>query len=641
MPPKSKSKSKSKQKPSSTTSSVEKQLWSSLTTLSPWLLDAVATMGFTKMTPVQASTIPLFVGNKDVVVEAVTGSGKTLAFLIPIIERLIRSKETRGKGFLEGIIISPTRELATQIYGVCEGLLKFWPVTEGGDGDEGEGAVPCPIRPQLLVGGSNTTPQKDLKLFLSNSTNLVIATPGRLNDLLQSDYVRTSSFDVLVLDEADRLLDLGFKETLMKILARLPKQRRTGLFSASVTDAVEGVMGWVGVRNGVRINVKVRDHKDEEKRTPVSLDIGYIPVQASEKLFWIPRIIESLPLPPQKAIVYFSTCHAVDYFAHLLPVILPTYFKIIALHGRQSSVNRGKNFEEFVSSAGVTMLLTTDVAARGLDVPEVDLVVQLDAPQDPKQFMHRCGRSGRAGRRGKAVLLLTKGREEDYAGFMKVRKTPMRLIPDKEIPAPGEKDVKEGLERLRKVVRSDRAVYEKGMQGFVSWVRSYKAHITSSIFRIEDVDWSEAGRGWALLKMPKMPELKGVTDIDLQLREEVDVDGIKFKDKAREKQRQEGIQYRQTEEFQEKMQQEKEQRLENKKKNFAWSGKQESKEQREDKRERKRKRKDAEKYSKMTEEEKKEADELQEMIRQIKKSKREDDGDNDDDEAEEEDDDGN
>ncbi|KAF3296934.1 ATP-dependent rRNA helicase spb4 [Orbilia oligospora] len=631
----SKSRSKSKPKPSSTTLSVEKQLWSSLTTLSPWLLDAVATMGFTKMTPVQASTIPLFLGNKDVVVEAVTGSGKTLAFLIPIIERLIRSKETRGKGFLEGIIISPTRELATQIYGVCEGLLKFWPVTEGGDGDEGSSVVPCPIRPQLLVGGSNTTPQKDLKLFLSTSTNLVIATPGRLNDLLQSDYVRTSSFDVLVLDEADRLLDLGFKETLMKILARLPKQRRTGLFSASVTDAVEGVMGWVGVRNGVRINVKVRDHKDEEKRTPVSLDIGYIPVQASEKLFWVPRIIESLPLLPQKTIVYFSTCHAVDYFAHLLPVILPAHFKVIALHGRQSSVNRGKNFEEFVNSTGVTMLLTTDVAARGLDVPEVDLVVQLDAPQDPKQFMHRCGRSGRAGRRGKAVLLLTKGREEDYAGFMKVRKTPMRLIPDIEIRAPEEKDVREGLEKLRKVVRGDRAVYEKGMQGFVSWVRSYKAHVTSSIFRIEDVDWSEAGRGWALLKMPKMPELKGVTDIDLRLKEEVDVDGIKFKDKAREKQRQEGIQYRQTEEFQEKMQQEKEQRLENKKKNFAWSGKQESKEQREDQRERKRKRRDAEKYSKMTEEEKKDADELQEMIRQVKKSKQDEGGD----EEEQEDDD--
>ncbi|KAK6346882.1 ATP-dependent rRNA helicase spb4 [Orbilia brochopaga] len=621
MPSKSSSKSKSKQLSSSTAG--DKQLWTSLTTLSPWLLDAVATMGFTKMTPVQASTIPLFLGNKDVVVEAVTGSGKTLAFLIPVIERILRSKETRGKGFLEAIVVSPTRELATQIYGVCEGLLKFWP-TAGSEGTEEEGSegTPCPVRPQLLVGGSNATPQKDLKLFLSNATNLVIATPGRLNDLLSSDYVRTSSFDVLVLDEADRLLDLGFKETLMKILARLPKQRRTGLFSASVTDAVEGVMGWVGVRNGVRVNVKVRGHKDEEKRTPVSLDIGYIPVLASQKLFYLRRILDSLAMPPQKTIVYFSTCHAVDYFAHLVPVLLPEYFTVIALHGRQSSVNRTRNFEQFTTATGVTMLLTTDVAARGLDIPEVDLVVQMDAPQDPKQFMHRCGRSGRAGRRGKAVLLLTKGREEDYVPFMKVRKTPMRLIPETEVAPPEAGEVAEGLEALRKVVKGDRAVYEKGMQGFVSWVRSYKAHVTTSIFRIEDVDWSETARGWALLKMPRMPELKGLQEeVDLQLAEAIDVDAIRFKDKAREKQRQEGTAQRQTEEYQEKMQREKEKRLESKKRNSAWSGKTEAREEREDRRERKRKRRDAERYGKMSVEERAQADELDEMIRQVKRGK--------------------
>ncbi|KAF3918621.1 hypothetical protein AA313_de0203759 [Arthrobotrys entomopaga] len=597
-------------------------------------------MGFTKMTPVQASTIPLFLGNKDVVVEAVTGSGKTLAFLIPVIERIIRSKETRGKGFLEAIVISPTRELATQIHGVCENLLKFWPCG-GGSEEEDAPTQPCPIRPQLLVGGSNATPQKDLKLFLSNSTNLVIATPGRLNDLLSSEYVRTSSFDVLVLDEADRLLDLGFKETLMKILARLPKQRRTGLFSASVTDAVEGVMGWVGVRNGVRINVKVRGHKDEEKRTPVSLDIGYIPLRPSQKLFYIPKIIESLATPPQKMIVYFSTCHAVDYFAHLLPVLVPDYFSIIALHGRQSSVNRTRNFEQFAKSTRVSVLLTTDVAARGLDIPEVDLVIQLDAPQDPKQFMHRCGRSGRAGRRGKAVLLLTKGKEEDYVPFMKVRKTPMRLIPESEVRPPTKEEMKESLEKLRKVVKADRAVYEKGLQGFVSWVRSYKAHVTTSIFRIEDVDWSETGRGWALIKMPKMPELKGISDIDLELEEGeegVDVEGIRFKDKTREKQRQDGILLRQTEEYKEKMQKEKEQRLENKKKNSSWSGKQETKEQKEERRERKRKRKDADRYNKMSAEEKKEADELEEMIRQVKRTKPGDMNDDDEEEEEEEDD---
>jgi len=156
-----------------------------------------------------------------------------------------------------------------QIFNVCESLLKFYPTPI--DDNDGTVLPSCPIHPQLLVAGG-TTPAQDLKAFLSQSSNLLIATPGRLNDLLASPYAHTSSFEVLVLDEADRLLDLGFKETLMKILSRLPKQRRTGLFSASITDAVEGVMGWVGIRNGVRVNVKVKGFKDEERRTPARYD---------------------------------------------------------------------------------------------------------------------------------------------------------------------------------------------------------------------------------------------------------------------------------------------------------------------------------------------------------------------------------
>src|SRR5205814_111951 len=120
----------------------------------------------------------------------------------------------------------------------------------------------------------------------------------------------------------------------------------------------------------------------------------------------------------------------------------------------------------------------------------VDLVLQLDAPQDPKQFLHRCGRSGRAGRKGRAILLLIRGREEDYVPFLKVRKTPIRLIAPAEIPPPSPGSIEEGLSKMRKIIKSDRAVYEKSMQSFVSWVRSYKAHIASSIFRIEDLDWT-------------------------------------------------------------------------------------------------------------------------------------------------------
>lgn len=294
--------------------------------LSPWLLDAVTTMGFAKMTPVQASTIPLFMGNKDVVVEAVTGSGKTLAFLIPVVERLLRGPsgldnrdegdgkrkldKTRKRGQVAAIIISPTRELATQIYNVLLSLLAFHipsavmlpdkgvaagvvhsgmdAKSKGGVGEEEaeedmnditESIAPFPesattgpkITAQLLLGGIQSLPV-DLKRFLACDPNVLIGTPGRLNELLSSPYVHCTadSFEVLVLDEADRLLDLGFEETLTKIISKLPKQRRTGLFSATVSDAVVGSLVRTGLRNPVKIVVKVRAENGdgEGKRTP-------------------------------------------------------------------------------------------------------------------------------------------------------------------------------------------------------------------------------------------------------------------------------------------------------------------------------------------------------------------------------------
>ena len=336
-------------------STLSPSAWTSVNPkLSPWLLDAVSSMGLRKMTPVQASTIPLFLGNKDVVVEAVTGSGKTLAFLIPVVERLLRGgsggggggggdddedggrrrrglDKTRKRGQVGAVIISPTRELATQTYSVLLALLAFHAPSavalpalqgggqsgaaaavkgergkkgkgtgegggeqqgkdlEGGSGEEEEeeeedmnditeSIEPLPeytidprIIPQLLLGGVQS-PAVDLKRFLAYDPNILVGTPGRLNELLLSPYVHctTESFEVLVLDEADRLLDLGFKEALTSIIAKLPKQRRTGLFSATVSDAVVGSLVRTGLRNPVKVVVKVRGEEGvgEERRIP-------------------------------------------------------------------------------------------------------------------------------------------------------------------------------------------------------------------------------------------------------------------------------------------------------------------------------------------------------------------------------------
>lgn len=395
------------------------------------------------------------------------------------------------------------------------------------------------VVPQLLLGGS-VTPAQDLSKFLKTSVNVLIGTPGRLLELLSSSHVHCSqsSFDALVLDEADRLLDLGFKDDLQRILSRLPKQRRTGLFSASVSEAVDQLIR-VGLRNPVRVAVKVKarvgvDGKIEDKRTPASLQMSYLVLPPSQKIPAIKAILSSLQPQPQKIIMYMTTCFSVDYFQHVLPEILKDY-SIIPLHGKHPDKVRKKNFTKFVESVVPSILLTTDVAARGLDIPAVDLVLQPDPPSDPKTFIHRCGRAGRAGRKGLAITFLTPGQEEDYIEFLNIRQTPISLLAKPDIKITPE-DAEAISAKIRKTIKTDRALFDKAQRGFVSWVRAYSKHTANSIFRIADLDWSELGNAWGLLKLPSMPELKK-WEGDRSLGVDLDFDAFAYKDKTREQQR--------------------------------------------------------------------------------------------------------
>lgn len=511
-------------------------------------------MGFTKMTPVQASTIPLFMAHKDVMVEAVTGSGKTLAFLIPILEKLLRLDEPIKKHHVGAIIVSPTRELASQIHNVSLSLLKFHdpsarflgqPVDadweDGRSKQDYSSSSTLKVVPQLLLGGSTTSAQ-DLSSFLKNSPNLLISTPGRLLEILSSPYVHCpqSSFEVLVLDEADRLLDLGFKDDLQKILTHLPKQRRTGLFSASVSEAVDQLIR-VGLRNPVRIAVKVKGANGAmDKRTPASLQMKYAITRPSDKLPALASLLHGLDPLPMKVIVYLSTCAAVDYFSHLLPfTVTPDAMILVPLHGKHPANVRQKNFIRFTNSACPALLLTTDVAARGLDIPQVDVVIQIDPPSDPKVFLHRCGRAGRAGRKGLSVIFLQPGREEDYVSFLEVRRTPVEELIEPDISVQPEKAGKMASS-LRNIVLKDRALHDKAQKAFVSWVRSYSKHQATSIFRITDLDWANLAKGWGLLKLPKMPELKGWDRKNYEV-EAIDWDDYSYKDTQREQYRKDAM----------------------------------------------------------------------------------------------------
>ncbi|SPO41118.1 related to ATP-dependent rRNA helicase SPB4 [Pseudozyma flocculosa] len=558
--------------------------WSRLKpSLTPWVASLLADMNFEQMTPVQASTIPLFLSHKDVIVEAVTGSGKTLAYVIPTIEMLLRKGATLKRDELGALIVCPTRELAQQVYGIvkmfldaqeraadAQGAAEADAETDGqkDEGDEDKeqnedgGAQPKISGVQLVIGGTKSNPAQDYAAFKDNGPDILVGTPGRLEELLTRKGVKKNELEVLVLDEADRLLDLGFSENLHNILNLLPRQRRTGLFSATMTDALSE-LARMGLRNPVRVVVKVEAKGDKRgvgaldasRRIPATLQNTFQVSRAENKMAQLLRILryesseDGLGGGARKFIVYFATCAQVNYFYKVLSRLKRVKgLAFYALHGKQTSSKRTATFKEFTSSTPApgtseqaSVLLCTDVAARGLDLPDVDIVVQYDAPTDPKVFSHRCGRTARAGRRGRAILLLTRGREEDYVEFLAVKKIPLQPYPylvhrpaSPLRPEPGlepgtasgsgsgsvgggqveiavDDDARALEDEMRGAVRRDRDLYELGMVAFVSFVRSYSKHEAVYIFRTADLDFHGLARSFALLRLPRMPETKAAT----------------------------------------------------------------------------------------------------------------------------------
>lgn len=414
-------------------------------------------------------------------------------------------------------MISPTRELAQQIFKVCTLLLGLPPPSEAeAEEDEQVKLLRDKLHPMLATGGGGQQSlAQELEAIAKHPPRILIGTPGRLEDLLitRKGLVDTKDLEILVLDEADRLLELGFSATINKILTSLPKQRRTGLFSATMTDDLSELVR-AGLRNPVKVVVKVSKalatHQLAEQRIPDSLQIEYIICEPWQKLEQMVRYISLAPT--HKYVVYFATCACVEYFFKVLRLIPALEaLDIVSLHGQMDIKRRTATYQQFTQlglSGRGALLVTTDVASRGLDIPDVDGVIQYDLPSDPKAFTHRCGRTARAGRQGRALFFLSPGREELYRDFLEVRKVPtverdfISITPE---PADG----KAFLRTLRAKVAQDRDLVERGIKAFVSFIRAYSKHHASYIFRVADMDF--AGHAWAylLLRLPKMPELKG------------------------------------------------------------------------------------------------------------------------------------
>jgi ATP-dependent RNA helicase DDX55/SPB4 len=364
----------------------------------------------------------------------------------------------------------------------------------------------------------------DIAAFQRTGANLWIGTPGRVQDILKYN-INCADLEYLVLDEADVLLNMGFSQTLQQILAKLPKMRRTGLFSATTAnDSLKEWMHRVGMRDPVWIDVAVTKKTAQEpskQATPSTLTNYYMVTPLDEKLSRLAAFLQDHK--NEKMIVFFLTCACVEFFGSALKQIL-TDVNIELLHGKLIQKRREKALERFRSSGGTDCsssggaLFCTDVAARGLDVTDIDWVVQFDAPQDPSFFIHRAGRTARAGRQGKSLLLLTR-KEEAYIDFLQMRKVPLEpmMVTERSCP-PGIDDVNEldaiassnertdwvqssGNDRLiqsavgpdvviqdmlpkvKELALTDRDMLEKGTKAFTSYIRAYKEHHCAFIFR--------------------------------------------------------------------------------------------------------------------------------------------------------------
>ncbi|TIA71274.1 hypothetical protein E3P91_02672 [Wallemia ichthyophaga] len=514
--------------------------WNNLNpNLNKWIEDYLIEIGYTQMTPVQASTIPLFRANKDVVVEAVTGSGKTLSFLIPILEKYTQLHSQLQPSDVFSLIITPTRELAIQTYNQLQLILSAAPFN--------------PPPPLLLVSDPDSSVHDDRKRFSTLNSHILIGTPGRVEEFIGGNKGtkgrgkgtgRYSNFEVLVLDEADRLLDLGFMGVLKSIVSHLPKQRRTGLFSATMTDQLGNLIA-VGLRNPSKIVVKVtsksRKQEISERRTPAELHNTYIIIQQRDKLAYLLKFLKDQLLDGNnKMIVYFPTCATVDYIYTILKQLPGSYAPssssttLHSLHGHIPPPKRTAALTAF-TNAPSAILLCTDVAARGIDLPDVDIVVQWEAPADTRSFSHRVGRTARAGARGKALLMLSAGSEEGYVEFVRGRQIP--LTPHAPITLTDAPDADELCGRVRSVLLRDRKLHDMAVRALTSTVRAYSKHEQVFLFRVQQLDIAGLATALGLLRLPKMPELRGRDDLAAWRDEPVDWDTYAYADSAQEAKR--------------------------------------------------------------------------------------------------------
>lgn len=366
--------------------------------LSPVLLRALATQGYTTTTPIQAEAIPLVLQGRDVMASAPTGTGKTAAFALPLLERLFPQGQAASRPGKRprALVLTPTRELAAQVHASAR--------------DCGKG---LPLRSTTIFGGVSMRGQ--LKA-LQQGIDLLVATPGRLIDHLEQGSVDLGGVEILVLDEADRMLDMGFLPALRKLVARLPRQRQTLLFSATFAGPIKAL-----ATQFLRDPAQVQVTPPNTVTATVSHRIH--PVDADRKRDLLLHILAEDSR--RQTLVFGRTKHGADKLVRFLE---KSGLRAAAIHGNKSQNQRTRALQNF-KDRRVTVLVATDIAARGLDIEQLPLVINHDLPMVAEDYVHRIGRTGRAGATGLAVSLVSHEETGLLRDIQKILKDPIEVIP--------------------------------------------------------------------------------------------------------------------------------------------------------------------------------------------------------------------
>ena len=364
--------------------------------LSPSLCSPLARLGYSTPTPVQTQSIPVVLGGRDLLARAQTGTGKTAAFGLPMIDRLlVRGGAASGARKPRGLVLVPTRELALQVH---KALATY--------------GVPANLRVTAIFGGVSIVPQKQ---ELHRGTDIIVATPGRLLDHMEQRSVDLSGVQILTLDEADRMLDLGFLPPLRRILKALPRDRQTLLFSATLSQEVTRLSADF-TRDPKRVDVS------DGQVMPQTVTHRVHPVSDQRKGDLLTHILKQTPVG--QALVFCKTKHGSNRVGEYLA---RAGVKAAVIHGNKSQGARTKALGDF-KSGRVNVLVATDIAARGLDILQLPLVVNFDLPLVAEDYIHRTGRTGRAGLTGRAVSLVSPADRDLLRDIQRLLPSPLEQV---------------------------------------------------------------------------------------------------------------------------------------------------------------------------------------------------------------------